>query len=137
MGFVVVFSHIEDSGFYDCRVVDNADYTPETFQLMVNEDSESNENSSSTNSFTINNTFDVLPPAMTTPSIISSMELRERLKRFTSGGGNNKPKGVFIVVLWPFDIILAFIIFVGYPSCVCGWIYVVSKSLDIYYYFLI
>jgi hypothetical protein len=91
VGFTVLFSNIEDSGYYDCRVLDNDDYAPETFHLMVNEDSESNENSSS---FTINTTFDVQPSAMfATTSLISSMELRERFKRY-AGDGNNKPKGV-------------------------------------------
>lgn len=91
------FTHVEDSGFYDCQTESQGDMIQ--FHVIVNENCEWNENCSSENSFSINQSIDV----STTTTTISSnspellqLELLERLKNYLSGDGliNHKSMGV-------------------------------------------
>lgn len=54
-GFTVSFTHIEDSGTYDCRVVDNDDHYIQ-FQIIVDPNSESNDDMIGNN--VVNSTFE-------------------------------------------------------------------------------
>lgn len=40
IGFTVSFSHVEDSGYFDCRVQDDDSIEPITFHVIVNEQRE-------------------------------------------------------------------------------------------------
>lgn len=87
------FTHIEDSGFYDCRVQDDEDYLLQ-FHVIVNEKCESRKKRSSENNFSINPTIDVHTTTVS-PELLQ-LELLERLESFLSGDGliNRKSKGV-------------------------------------------
>lgn len=97
IGFTVSFTHIEESGYYECRVADQKDVYIQ-FHVIVNENCESNGSCSSEASFPINQTIEV--DVSTTTSTISpellQLELLERLENFLSGDGliNLKTKGV-------------------------------------------
>lgn len=97
IGFSVSFTHVEESGYYDCRVADQEDILIQ-FHVVVNENCESNGRCSSEASFSINQTIEI--DVSTTTSTISpellQLELLERLETFLSGDGliNRKSKGV-------------------------------------------
>lgn len=106
VGFTVSFSHVEDSGYYDCRVKDTD--VVFMFHVVVNENCESNENCSGQAKFSINPTIDVSTTATSISPELSQLELLDRLELLLSGDGliNRKSKGVCLqaktrlVVLW-------------------------------------
>lgn len=90
------FSHIEESGYYDCRVTGRDDIYYQ-FHVIVNENCESNENCSNENSFSINPTTIDVPTTTTSvsPELVQ-LELLERLEKYLSGEGvtTSNSKGV-------------------------------------------
>jgi len=85
-GFTVKFDHVEDSGYYDCQVQGNDDYSPLQLHILIQENSEWNISSSfSTDSLlSINPTIDDVNATI----ISSSVELHERLELFLSSPGD-------------------------------------------------
>lgn len=109
------FSHIEDSGHYECKVVDNDEQYIQ-FQVIVNANCESNQNCSSENSFSsINPTIDV---STTTSSELLQLEILQRIKSKVSGDGqiaDQSYKGVccsksVVVGVFPFSIFLLYFV---------------------------
>lgn len=102
-GFTVSFTHIEDSGYYDCKVAGDEDNLLQ-FHVIVNANCESKENCSSENSFSsINPTIDV---STTTSSISPELLQQEILLRIIlkeSGDGlkaDQPSKGVCCNKVW-------------------------------------
>lgn len=92
IGFTVSLSHVEESGFYDCRVRDQEDISIQ-FQVMVDENSESNEDTSSDDSFADNASVDVPPMDESTTILPLTLELSRqkellgRVPKIISGVG--------------------------------------------------
>jgi hypothetical protein len=92
IGFTVSLSHVEESGFYDCRVKDDED-SGHQFHVMVDENRESNDTSSSEASNANNPTIDVpLVDEFTTTLPLSTelsqlQELLDRIQNHFPGEG--------------------------------------------------
>lgn len=93
VGFTVSFSHVEDSGYYDCRVKDSDIVF--MFHVVVNENCESKENCSEAK-FSINPTIDVSNTTTSISPELTQLELLDRLENLLSGDGliTRKSKGV-------------------------------------------
>jgi hypothetical protein len=112
----VSFTHIEDSGYYDCRVVDNDDNYIQ-FHVVVNANCESNETCSSENSFSsINPTIDVSTTTSSISPELLQQEILQRIKLKESGDGlmaDQPSKGVCCnkcVVVWCFPFLYPFFV---------------------------
>lgn len=81
------FSDVLDSGFFDCRVVDNEDNFIQ-FHVVVNANCESNENCSSAHSFSsINPTIDVSTTTSSIPTELLRQDILQHIKFKESGDG--------------------------------------------------
>jgi hypothetical protein len=112
----VSFTHVEDSGFYDCKVIDNDDHNVQ-LHVIVNENCESNENcSSENNSSSINPTIDVSTTnSYTSPELLQLQELFQQIEFNDYGDGlmADEPRGVFVdksVVFDGFFLCLIFLV---------------------------
>jgi hypothetical protein len=108
IGFTVSFTHIEESGFYDCRVVDQDEHNYQ-FHVMVNENCESNDNCSSDAIYANNTNVDITPIDESTTNFTLSSELSRRqelseiIKAYLSGDGltaKHKRSGWSLVVVF-------------------------------------